>query len=162
MVFRKIILKQILQTILWNKVDRETSYPIFQHGWQRMLYDLQRNICQYSIHSEHNAAVKYAIRQMIHIRKMSGRWAKNLVSRKVLYFHQVATTEYCNYIGWKRSRPWLWLAEANCTLAAVFLVHFNVYLISYHLVTIFMESVIYDLLCLKRKMSNKRRGKTYI
>ena len=32
----------------------------------------------------------------------------------------------------KSSRPWLWLAEAKCILAAVYLVHFNVYLTSYH------------------------------
>ena len=48
--------------------------------------------------------------------------------------------------------------------------HFNVYLTLYHLVdvcyfsekVIFMESVSYYLLCLKSKMSNKRRGKTYV
>ena len=27
---------------------------------------------------------------------------------------------------------WLWMTEAKCSLAAVFLVHFNVYLTSYH------------------------------
>ena len=52
------------------------------------------------------------------------------------------------------------MAEAKCT---------NVYLPSYHLVdfcyfpekVIFTESVSYDPLCLKSKMSSKSRGKTY-
>ena len=52
---------------------------------------------------------------------------------------------------------------------AVFLVHFNVYLTSYHSIqfgylpekAIFIESVGYGFLCLKSKMSNKKRGKTY-
>ena len=52
--------------------------------------------------------------------------------------------------------------------AAVILVHFNVYLTSYHSIdfcsfpekVIFIESVGYGFLCLKSKMSNKKRGKT--
>ena len=87
-----------------------------------------------------------------------------------LYFHQVATIEYCNSIGWKSSHPWLRLAKVECILTAVFIVHFNVYLTSYHSIhfcffrekIILMESVSYDLLCLKSKTSNNRIRKTYV